>query len=290
MSSEILNNVVYQIATRIGLSVRAKNDNHDGNLTCEFFPNDGHPNESFSVFFRLGWRSASAKVNWGQFSGALLIQMSKAPHESKEAFCAFVHALNSKKIKVTLQINGSDVDPGGPLSWPEKWSKFELSLRTMPLETDPSNNELNERLLLELVIPLFGMMAALIGFEGSDHEFVGVAEGNEKEYQSTRYERKRVNREACVQLKGTSCLVCGLDFLDKYGTLGRGYIEIHHLNPLSTQKQGYVLSIQNDLVPLCSNCHSMAHRESPPVTIEKLREIIKTRNEAEKALLKKHGS
>ncbi len=117
-----------------------------------------------------------------------------------------------------------------------------------------------------------------------------MAEGMEQKCNSIRYERKRVNREACVQLKGTSCFVCGLDFLEKYGNLGRGYIEIHHIKPLATQEVGYVLSIDKDLVPLCSNCHSMAHRESPPVSIEKLKQIIEKRAQAEKALYKKHGS
>jgi hypothetical protein len=163
LNPEILKNVVYQIATRIGLSVRAKYENREGEPSCELFPDDGHPNESFSVLFRIGWRTASATVKWGQFSGSLLVQMSQASNESKDAFCVFVNALKTKKIKVQMRINGLEVSANMPSSWPEKWSKLDLSLKTMQLETDLLNNELYERLMLELVVPLFGMMACLIG-------------------------------------------------------------------------------------------------------------------------------
>ena len=31
----------------------------------------------------------------------------------------------------------------------------------------------------------------------------------------------------------------------------------------------------DDLVPLCPNCHTIVHLESPPLTINRLKEIIK---------------
>jgi predicted HNH restriction endonuclease len=36
----------------------------------------------------------------------------------------------------------------------------------------------------------------------------------------------------------------------------------------------YRLNPKTDLVPLCSNCHSMVHTESPPITPEKLKQIV----------------
>ena len=47
---------------------------------------------------------------------------------------------------------------------------------------------------------------------------------------------------------------CGFDFKAKYGDLGEGFIEIHHLKPMFSIKEKKSKSTK-DLVPLCSNCH-----------------------------------
>jgi predicted HNH restriction endonuclease len=51
------------------------------------------------------------------------------------------------------------------------------------------------------------------------------------------------------------------------------YIEIHHVRPLSVH-EGEV-DPATDLVPLCANCHRMAHRRRPAVTsIDELKALI----------------
>jgi predicted HNH restriction endonuclease len=75
------------------------------------------------------------------------------------------------------------------------------------------------------------------------------------------------------------CKVCDFDFLKVYGERGRDYIEIHHLEPVHTyeiegRKQELTEALKK-LVPLCSNCHSMIHRERNNLfSVEKLREIV----------------
>ena len=39
----------------------------------------------------------------------------------------------------------------------------------------------------------------------------------------------------------------------------------------------YKIDIDRDLVPVCSNCHSMIHRKNPPLSIEELKDIISKR-------------
>lgn len=56
------------------------------------------------------------------------------------------------------------------------------------------------------------------------------------------------------------CELCSFSFEDTYGDLGIGYIEAHHIIPISKMKPGDVTKI-SDLKMLCSNCHRMAHRE-----------------------------
>ncbi|MCC6804116.1 MAG: HNH endonuclease, partial [Anaerolineae bacterium] len=89
-----------------------------------------------------------------------------------------------------------------------------------------------------------------------------------------RYERDPKAREACIQHYGTSCCVCGFDFGVFYGEIGKTFIHVHHLNPISTQDGTHQVDPIRDLRPVCPNCHAMLHRETPPLTIEHLRELI----------------
>lgn len=84
-------------------------------------------------------------------------------------------------------------------------------------------------------------------------------EGAKHESTVTRYERDRSNRKDCIAHYGYVCQVCGLNFEKAYGELGKAFIEVHHLHPVS-QGERQVNPIE-DLIPLCSNCHSMIHRQ-----------------------------
>ncbi|MDM7999699.1 MAG: HNH endonuclease [Dehalococcoidia bacterium] len=92
------------------------------------------------------------------------------------------------------------------------------------------------------------------------------------------YERDRTARAACVEHWGDSCLVCGFRFEDYYGALGLDYIHVHHLKPLGEIGEEYVVDPKNDLRPVCPNCHAMLHRETPPISIERLRQIVHKRS------------
>jgi hypothetical protein len=56
-----------------------------------------------------------------------------------------------------------------------------------------------------------------------------------------------------------SCVVCGFSFLETYGELGRGFIEAHHRELLSSRGQRRT-STEEDFEPVCANCHRMLHR------------------------------
>ena len=83
-------------------------------------------------------------------------------------------------------------------------------------------------------------------------------EGAKHQETVARYERDQGNRKACIAHYGYVCQVCGMDFAKTYGELGKEYIEVHHLHPVS-QGERKVDPIE-DLIPLCANCHSMIHR------------------------------
>jgi len=56
------------------------------------------------------------------------------------------------------------------------------------------------------------------------------------------------------------CEACDFDFEKTYGELGRGYIECHHLIPLSNFMVNKETKL-DDLALLCSNCHRMIHKD-----------------------------
>lgn len=92
-----------------------------------------------------------------------------------------------------------------------------------------------------------------------------------------RHEWNGDARRACIAHHGTSCSACGFSFESIYGEIGKGFIQVHHIVPVSLVTQDYQLDPISDLVPLCPNCHAMAHRRTPvPYTPAELRRIIST--------------
>lgn len=101
-------------------------------------------------------------------------------------------------------------------------------------------------------------------------------EGKVKYVYGKQYERNPRNRIEAIKYHGTKCIVCGFDFEKTYGDRGKGYIEIHHIKPLSSVGEESNINPKTDLVPICSNCHRMIHRKKDNVlSIDDLKQIIK---------------
>ena len=77
--------------------------------------------------------------------------------------------------------------------------------------------------------------------------------------------RSREAREACLKHYGCECRICGFDFSFKYGEIGKDFIEVHHIESITKNDgKAYEVDPINDLIPVCSNCHSMLHKNHPP--------------------------
>ena len=70
------------------------------------------------------------------------------------------------------------------------------------------------------------------------------------------------------------CEVCGFDFHHTYGNIGKGFIECHHLKPLSEYDLNEKTNKEN-LVFLCSNCHKVVHKYRPWLGRNELKNILK---------------
>src|SRR4051812_45606684 len=102
---------VHVIMDRVGLAVAGKLSNDADGPYCDFVPSDGHPNDSFTVRLQLGWRHAEARFIAGKFAAPLIGQMARCDSEAREIFATFASALQAKKIRVCLRLNGADADP-----------------------------------------------------------------------------------------------------------------------------------------------------------------------------------
>ena len=73
------------------------------------------------------------------------------------------------------------------------------------------------------------------------------------------------------------CEICEFDFEDKYGELGKGFIEGHHTIAVSEMDIDHKTKPE-DIALLCSNCHKMVHKKRPWLSMRDLKKILKTKN------------
>lgn len=121
-----------------------------------------------------------------------------------------------------------------------------------------------------------------LGIEGqgtwSFQEELGIeeplVEGASFTVQVSAFERNPVARKKCIAHYGTVCSVCGFNFGISYGSSAEGYIHAHHLKPLASIGEEYVIDPIKDLRPVCANCHAVIHLRQPPYSIEEVKVML----------------
>ncbi|MEL7300229.1 MAG: hypothetical protein AAFM92_07580 [Pseudomonadota bacterium] len=92
-------------------------------------------------------------------------------------------------------------------------------------------------------------------------------DGAERQITTNRYQRDpELRRLAVLANKRQNggrlrCVCCDLDFEERYGPVGTGFIHIHHLDPLGDRQEAHLVDPEKDLVAVCPNCHAMIHRD-----------------------------
>lgn len=209
-------------------------------------------------------------------SAALLHEFGNAAPEKKEAFITFVKALKKNDAKVKLSVNNAEVDLSSSENIPLSWNIFTCRVTKAPL-TLGDEDDIDEFVIVSEWIKLaFCLMFSLLTIvDKTDYDIVtGAKEGDKHEVVVNKYERNPINREICLAIKGYACNICGFDFEQRYGVIGKSFIHVHHLIPVSKMGPGYVVNIEKDLIPVCPNCHAMMHRKDPPYTPEEIREFM----------------
>ncbi len=98
-------------------------------------------------------------------------------------------------------------------------------------------------------------------------------EGGEQEVVMTVRERDPTLKADAIRKYGSSCRVCGFSFDSKYGKYSEGYIEVHHLKPISTMPRSSKTRL-SDIIVVCSNCHRIIHRHKEPLEWRKLKAYL----------------
>ena len=101
-----------------------------------------------------------------------------------------------------------------------------------------------------------------------------IPEGDKKVVIVNKYERSLKARAACIKKWGSKCVVCSFDFGKPYGQIGDGFIHIHHLKPLGEIGKEHMLNPEEELRPVCPNCHAMLHSSSECLSIEDLKLLL----------------
>jgi len=89
----------------------------------------------------------------------------------------------------------------------------------------------------------------------------------EGELETVTYENRSRNenaRKKCIELNGSTCIICKSNLGDIYGEQFSDKIHIHHLNPVADYEGEVLVNPQTDLVPVCPNCHFIIHSKKTP--------------------------
>jgi len=118
--------------------------------------------------------------------------------------------------------------------------------------------------------------------ETSENPEIVAIEGDSFECHHLEYTRNKALRDKVAIEREYKCEICGIKFEKIYGCIGKDFIEVHHIIPLHNNVRE---TKEEDLLCVCSNCHSMLHRRNPPYTKEDLIKSISEMKELTKGLL-----
>jgi 5-methylcytosine-specific restriction protein A len=129
------------------------------------------------------------------------------------------------------------------------------------------------RLFLDYYFKLVVSETSLVDHSNTEEDEVAVSwEDLRKLRIHKRLERNRSLASKVKRLLGFTCQACGMNFEEKYGSIGKGYIEAHHLTPIADlHGKRVALDPKKDFAVLCSNCHRMIHKSQFVSDIEMFR-------------------
>ena len=251
----------------------------EGRRWLELHPTGHHRGQTFAIRATIGWRRLDVQFLPGNFAGDLLAAMGAADATGRASFHAILDLCRADGADVDFAVNGSVVSPDDESVWSGAWRSMALSVRRGMLAINDGDEAQDSRLvelwLGRVAVAILALLPLEVEDEGAEADIeAGLPEGARTRIEVNRYERDRRNRAAALSIHGYGCKACDMMLDEKYGPAAAGLIEVHHVTPVSELGAGYVINPRYDLVPLCPNCHSVAHRRSPPYSVAELRELM----------------
>jgi 5-methylcytosine-specific restriction protein A len=219
-----------------------------------------------------------ATLEFDDFAGELIRFIVVHLPETKALWKAVVNLQIASGAKIGVEINRQFlIDPENlPIM---NWDTFYISwmLQISPRDQGMAASEF--AIISDALLKISDLIGCILPFDEDDlyeaYDADGALEGGKSRVSYNRYERSRANRTACIAIFGTVCGVCGFDFESRYGDIGSGFVEVHHLTPVSMMGGESSVAPLTELIPLCSNCHSMAHTRTPPWAPSELQAKLK---------------
>jgi len=267
------------ITGQTGLEFEAETGvNADGEQWYVLRPRGLLSDYTFGIRTTLQWRRLRIDFEPGKFAASLLEDMGNAEAEGRSAFLAVLADSRRHGSQVDLEINGVRFEFDDENVWSQSWNRLLFSMNKGQLELGTDEGEPDAQIVCRWTIRFSAAVVAILPteevIENKEPEVIGYPEGSVVTVKANRYERDKRNRAAAIAIHGTACKGCGLEMDMRYGPIASGYVEIHHITPVSELGAEYIIDPARDLVPLCPNCHAVVHRRIPPLTVSELRVLI----------------
>lgn len=239
-------------------------------------PKEFYLDEYLEKFTEVDWKQGKYKINIGDY---VYIYCSKPEQRIRYYF-------QVTKINIPFEDSTND-----QFYWGENHSNGDVYCRMKLLETIKSDKlhldtlyrngltarpQGKQKINAKLLSYIQSCFSNTLTDPTELQEDCNIYEGAKKTIIVNQYERNPMARQKCIEANGCRCKVCGMDFEEIYGEIGRGFIHVHHIVPISTIGETYQIDPVNDLIPVCPNCHAMLHRghNGRVFTIDELKTII----------------
>lgn len=210
-----------------------------------------------------------------EYAAFTINDMGNATQNQKSTFVSYNKLLQEKKAKIFFSVNNVPVDILNDKMWPVEWKNFKFRMSRSPVFPETEKEDVTH-IISEWTGIVCGMFLSLLNIIKIDDDNF---EKKVKRVEVNRYERNPLNREICLEVNGYDCKICGFNFEKVYGEIGREFIHVHHIVPVSETGGELNIDPVKDLIPVCPNCHAMLHSTVPPLKPEKLKEILKRESE-----------
>lgn len=234
--------------------------------------------EGSTFYFHVTRNLASTSIKFvpDLFGKKSAIILEESILENAVKINNYLEVSKSKISRVDFRIGNKELQSLNNSNNDERGISFEAKVFTEESNLHLGHFNESEIDLLHFTVELYLIFLRVTrtGFIGAD-EALGYPEGAVTSVLVNRYERSPINRKLCLEHYGYSCLGCGFNFAERYGEIGKEFIIVHHITPVSQLGPNYVIDPKHDLIPLCGNCHAIVHRTNPPLSLDNLRSLTK---------------